>query len=75
MIEFHLLLHILAETWENWNWETYMFDINNNNNFQGHACMQQECVGQYINHLTQAGKDMTYSSFGFLSFFKKAIFD
>ena len=52
-----------------------MFDINNNNNFQGHASMQQECVGLYINHLTQAGKDMTYSSFGFLSFFKKAIFD
>lgn len=41
-----------------------MFDINNNNNFQG-----KECVGQYINHLTQAGKDMTYSSFGFFKLF------
>lgn len=31
--------------------------------------MQQECVGQYINHLMQVGKDMTYSSFGFFKLF------
>lgn len=46
-----------------------MFDINNNNNFQGHACMQQECVGQYVNHLTQGAKTLTYLSFGFFKLF------